>query len=178
MHEATNVPGRASGDARERTSGGKVVSIALARAKKSLRDRPKPPPSSESHVLELRGVDLERFTPAGRDLYWHCVTDYARELYGRACEASYRQTRHPYAPVGDEHVEYAEPRRRRSRRQQTSQLGLGFILDALTILGSATCGALATQPLAFGGAGILPLAVAITLTICVFLLREGLTARD
>jgi hypothetical protein len=79
--------------------------------------------------------------------------------------------------VTPSHLRDAERKRLGAVRHREALLGAGFLLDALQILGAASCGALATQPDVAGDYGPIALVVALAATISIFLLREVLYAR-
>jgi hypothetical protein len=157
-----------------------VVSLAGARAR--LRTR-KPGTERASAVptdaapLDLEGLDLDRLTPGARQLYWFNLNNYARHLFAAASDLAMREGGHSAAPVTPNHLRDAERRRLGAVRHREALLGAGFLLDALQILGAATCGALATQPDVAGEYGPVALVVALAATISIFLLREVLYAR-
>jgi hypothetical protein len=112
-------------------------------------------------------------TPSAREHFWFNLNRYARRLFGMACDVSMAEHSQPSSPVTADHVRAAENERIRAlRRSERRELGVDFVLDALQILGAAVCGALATKPDLIGDAGFLPLALALTATIAVFLARE------
>ena len=130
--------------------------------------------------LDLRSIDFERMTQSAREHFWFNLNRYARRLYGAASDISVVEYPQANAPVTADHIREAELARMRGiRRAERTDLGLGFVLDALQILGAALCGALATKPDLIGGgsAGIFPLCVALVATVSVFLAREVLTMR-
>jgi len=168
-----------AGDVQSVDAGGpaRVISLAMVRNQRVQQNRPRPA-LPELEELDLRGVDLDRMTAEAREHYWFQVNKYARHLYVSACDLSMSECDHPYSPVCVQHVRDAEMRRIALQRGVGRTFGLPFVLDGLQILGAAACGALATRPTMFSSAGVLPLAVAMTLTIAVFLWRETLAARD
>lgn len=169
--------------ASERTgagAGGSVVSLASARN----RLRAHPARASKAAVapealeqVDLEGLDFDRLTPGARQLYWFNVNNYARHLFASASDIAAVGSGHGYATVTTEHLRDAEKKRLGAVRQREAMLGAGFVLDALQILGAATCGALATRPNLAAGYGPAPLVVALAATIAIFLLREFLYAR-
>ncbi len=176
MQHANNSPGRSQHQIGTGAQRNKVVSLAAARVRRARRRPPKPGPP-ELEGLDLRGIDLERLTPRAREHYWFTVNKHAHHLYAAACEVSIAETRHPSAPVTASHVREAEIRRIASAQHAPHGLGWSFVLDALLILGAATSGALAARPHVVEGAGVLPLATALALTIAVFFAREAMIAR-
>jgi hypothetical protein len=161
-------------------AGGSVVSLASARNR--LRAHPSRPnkagvaPDALEQV-DLEGLDFDRLTPGARQLYWFNVNNYARHLFASASDIAAVDSGHGYATVTTEHLRDAETKRLGAVRQREAMLGAGFVLDALQILGAATCGALATRPNLAEGYGPAPLVAALAATIAIFLLREFLYAR-
>jgi hypothetical protein len=156
-----------------------VLSLAAARLKRARRKRAEQPVPLELAGLDLRAVDMDRMTVAAREHFWFNLNRYARRLYGAASDLSALEYAQPEAPVTADHVREAElTRMRRVRRVQRADLGLGFVLDALQILGAALCGALATKPDLVGDAGMLPLCVALVATVTIFLAREVVSMRS
>lgn len=161
--------------------GGSVVSLASARNR--LRSHAKPrthkavPAPETLEQVDLEGLDFDRLTPGARQLYWFNVNNYARHLFASASDIAAVDSGHGYATVTTEHLRDAEKKRLGAVRQREAMLGAGFVLDALQILGAATCGALATRPNLAEGYGPAPLVVALAATIAIFLLREFLYAR-
>lgn len=161
---------------------GRVVSLASARARKRMRAlaarEAKPQPALPVfEQVDVEGLDLDRLTPGARQLYWFNVNNYARHLFASASDISTVDSGNGYAPVTTDHLRQAETKRLGAVRHREAMLGAGFVLDALQILGAATCGALATRPSIADGYGALPLVVALAGTIAIFLLREFLHAR-
>ena len=177
---------RSGGSTRRETGKGDVprtrtvVSLAAARAKMRTRQKDverSPATAPDTAQLDLEGLDLDRLTPGARQLYWFNLNNYARHLFAAAADIAVREGGHGAAPVSPSHLRAAERKRLGAVRQREALLGAGFFLDALQILGAATCGALATRPEVAGDFGPLPLVVALAATISIFLLREFLYAR-
>jgi hypothetical protein len=161
-------------------AGGIVVSLASARNR--LRSHPahhNTPASAPADFeqIDLEGLDFDRLTPGARQLYWFNVNNYARHIFASASDIAVVDCGHGYATVTTEHLREAEKKRLGAVRQREAMLGAGFVLDAMQILGAATCGALATRPTLAEGYGPAPLVAALAATIAVFLLREFLYAR-
>jgi len=155
-----------------------VVSLAAARMRRARRNKTERPMPPELVGLDLRAIDFERMTQSAREHFWFNLNRYARRLYGAASDLSVIEYPQANAPVTADHIREAEiARMRQVRRAERTDLGLGFVLDALQILGAALCGALATKPDLIGGAGIFPLCVALVATVSVFLAREVVTMR-
>ena len=163
-----------------KAAGGSVVSLASARNRlrghPKSRNKPAPTPADAEQV-DLEGLDFDRLTPGARQLYWFNVNNYARHLFASASDLAAVDSGHGYATVTTEHLREAEKKRLGAVRQREAMLGAGFVLDALQILGAATCGALATRPTLAEGYGPAPLVAALAATIAIFLLREFLYAR-
>lgn len=166
------------------TRGGNVVSLKQARRRREYRERQarlkNAPPASAYDGVDVTGVDLDRLTPGARQLFWYDVTNYARHVYASASDAAIRESGLRHAPISSEHVQAAEVRRAGASsfaRRRENEFGLGFVLDALQILGAATCGALATRPMALEAAGPWPLVTALTITVAIFIGREYLYAK-
>jgi hypothetical protein len=164
------------------TGGPNVVSLASVRARRKLRSlsarRDKTPASPLAfEQIDLEGLDFDRLTPGARQLYWFNLNNYARHLYASAADVSAGESGNGYSPVTTDHMREAESKRLGAVRHREAMLGAGFVLDALQILGAATCGALATRPAIAAGYGAIPLVVALGGTIAIFLLREFLYAR-
>jgi hypothetical protein len=159
-----------------------VVSLATVRARKRIRalssrkDANAAMPATFEQI-DLEGLDLDRLTPGARQLYWFNLNNYARHLFASASDIAAVDSGNGYAPVTTDHLREAETKRLGAVRHREAMLGAGFVLDALQILGAATCGALATRPSIAAGYGAVPLVVALAGTIAVFLLREFLYAR-
>jgi len=161
-------------------AGGIVVSLASARNR--LRSHPKQRNNPVTALpdfeqVDLEGFDFDRLTPGARQLFWFNVNNYARHLFASASDIAAVDSGHGYATMTTEHLREAEKKRLGAVRQREAMLGAGFVLDALQILGAATCGALATRPTLAEGYGPAPLVAALAATIAVFLLREFLYAR-
>jgi hypothetical protein len=159
-----------------------AIVLSLASARNRLRSHPKPgnkplPPAADFAQVDLEGMDFDRLTPGARQLYWFNVNNYARHLFASASDVAAVDSGHGYATVTTEHLREAERKRLGAVRQREAMLGAGFVLDALQILGAATCGALATRPTLAEGYGPLPLVTALAATIAIFLVREFLYAR-
>ena len=161
------------------TAPAKVLSLSAARARRAQRRLQNRPTLPELEGLDMRGVDVDRLTTEGREHYWFNVNKYARHLFVSSCELSMKDSDHPYSPICVHHVREAEMRRMRMAPSQSRKryLGLLFLFDALQIVGAAACGALATKPDMFKSAGMVPLAIAITLTVTVFLFREAIATK-
>lgn len=173
-------PGQPAAEPTGKGAGGNVVSLASARSRLRAHSKPRVTPVSTPPDLEqidLEGLDFDRLTPGARQLYWFNINNYARHLFASASDIAAVDSGHGYATVTTEHLREAEKKRLGAVRQREALLGAGFILDALQILGAATCGALATRPNLAEGYGPLPLVGALAVTIAVFLLREFLYAR-
>ena len=157
-----------------------VVSLANARARLRVRkpetDRAQRP-ALDTAQLDFEGLDLDRLTPGARQLYWFNLNNYARHLFASAADIAIREGGHSGAPVSPSHLREAERKRLGAVRHREALLGAGFLLDALQILGAATCGALATRPEVAGEFAPLALVAALAATITIFLLREFLYAR-
>lgn len=155
-----------------------VTSIAAARMRRTQKNKSQRPMPPELVGLDLRAIDMERMTPSAREHFWFNLNRYARRLYGTASDLSVREHVQPNSPVTADHIREAETQRmRRVVRIERTDLGLGFVLDALQILGAALCGALATKPDLVGAAGVLPLCVALVATVTIFLAREVVAMR-
>lgn len=155
---------------------GNVYSLATARRRRAVKqrtERTNPTPDiTEFDTIDLTGVDLDRLTPGARQLYWYNLTHYARFLFASASDGAIRDKGLRDAPISTEHVQKAEDRRLNNVQRRQADLGWGFLLDALQILAAATCGALATRPMALEGAGPWPLVAALAATVCIFVTRE------
>ena len=152
----------------------KVVSMAKARER--LMQKRSRETSSPSYVLdptELDHLDLSRMTPEARDLFWFNVSRYAYDLASTACTYCDAEAEEPGLTVTPYHVESAETHRLIVPPRET-RFGLGFSLDALQMVGAATCGALAARPGAADGASFVALAFAMMLTVGAFLVRQGM----
>jgi len=149
----------------------------MRRTRARLANQEKPVPA-ELTGLDLRGVELERMTRSAREHFWFNLNRYARQLFGAANDLSIAQSAQPNAAVTAQHIRTAEMQRlRRIRRNERTELGMVFLLDALQIVGAAVCGALATKPDLMGDWGAFPLAIALVGTVTVFLSREALATR-
>jgi len=174
--------GQAALEPTGRGAGASVVSLASARDRlrshSTPRNKPAHAPSpADLEQVDLEGLDFDRLTPGARQLYWFNVNNYARHLFASASDIAAVDSGHGYATVTTEHLREAEDKRLGAVRQREAMLGAGFVLDALQILGAATCGALATRPTLAEGYGPGPLVAALAATIAIFLLREFLYAR-
>jgi hypothetical protein len=161
-------------------AGGSVVSLASARNRLRTHSKPLTKPAAvpvDLEQVDLEGLDFDRLTPGARQLYWFNVNNYARHLFASASDIAAVDSGHGYATVTTDHLREAEKKRLGAVRQREAMLGAGFVLDALQILGAATCGALATRPTLAEGYGPAPLVAALAATIAIFLLREFLYAR-
>ena len=167
-------------DTRNAAVPAKVLSLGVARRARLARKRIKPRPSvPELEGIDMRGIDLDRLTAEAREHYWFNVNKYARHLFVSSCDLSMKECDHPYSPICVHHVREAELKRMGMQSSQGSArtFGLLFFMDALQILGAAACGALATKPDLFASAGMVPLTIAMGLTVSVFLFREAVAAR-
>jgi hypothetical protein len=176
----TTPTGQAGIEPAGKGAGGSVVSLASARNR--LRSHTKAhgkaaATPADLEQVDLEGLDFDRLTPGARQLYWFNVNNYARHLFASASDIAAVDSGHGYATVTTEHLRDAEKKRLGAVRQREAMLGTGFVLDALQILGAATCGALATRPTLAEGYGPVPLVAALAATIAIFLLREFLCAR-
>lgn len=174
--------GNAGGSQKGAAGGSTVVSLASARARRRQRGLAERQSKSSSSPLtfeqiDLEGLDFDRLTPGASQLYWFNLNNYARHLFASASDISAVENGNGHAPVTTDHLREAESKRLGAVRHREALLGAGFVLDALQILGAATCGALATRPAIADGYGALPLVVALGGTIAIFLLREFLFAR-
>jgi hypothetical protein len=173
-------PSHGEGGKTERPRSRNVVSLASARARLRVRragaDRAHAP-ALDPAQLDLEGIDLDRLTTGARQLYWFNLNNYARHLFASAADIAFREGGHAGAPISPSHLREAERKRLGAVRHREALLGAGFLLDALQILGAATCGALATRPEVAGGFGPLALLAALSATIAIFLVREFLYAR-
>lgn len=152
----------------------KVVSLAEARERlMHKRAREASAPAYMADPTELDHLDLSRMTPEARDLFWFNVSRYAYDLAATASSYCDAETGDPDATVTPYHVESAETHRLIAPRRRT-RFGLGFSLDALQMIGAATCGALAARPGATDGASFVALAFAMMLTVGAFLVRQGM----
>ena len=163
-----------------KSAGITVVSLAAARNRLRSHTNRRPKTAAvpaELEQVDLEGLDFDRLTPGARQLYWFNLNNYARHLFASASDIAAVDSGHGYATVTTEHLREAEKKRLGAVRQREAMLGAGFILDALQILGAATCGALATRPVLTEGYGPAPLVAALAGTIAIFLVREFLYAR-
>jgi hypothetical protein len=156
------------------SSANKVVSLAEARERLlHKRAREASAPSYMADPTELDHLDLSRMTPEARDLFWFSVSRYAYDLAATACTYSDADASEPNGTITPYHVESAETHRLIAPPRR-SRFGLGFSLDALQMVGAATCGALAARPGAADGASFVALAFAMMLTVGAFLVRQGM----
>ena len=115
-----------------------VHSLAAARMRRARRIRAERPLPPELAGLDLRTIDMDRMTPQAREHFWFNMNRYARSLFGTAAEKSALEYAQADSPVTADHIRQAEiARLSRVRRVERSDLGLGFALDALQILGAA-----------------------------------------
>jgi len=156
------------------SSTNKVVSLAEARERlMHKRAREASSPSYLADPTELDQLDLSRMNPEARDLFWFNVSRYAYDLAATARSYSDAEAGEPDAIITPDHVESAETHRLITPPRRT-RFGLGFSLDALQMVGAATCGALAARPGAANGASFVALAFAMMLTVGAFLVRQGM----
>lgn len=160
---------------------GNVYSLANARRRRETRahsERIKRTPDMAVYdAIDLTGVDLDRLTPGARQLYWYNLTNHARFIFASASDGAMRDKGIRDAPISTDHVQDADDKQIGNSHRREAEFGMGFVLDALQILGAATCGALATRPMALEGAGPWPLVAALTATVFVFVAREHLYSR-
>ncbi len=150
----------------------KVISINDARDRYDKRERSKriqPTPDQ----FDLAGCGFDRLSDEAREYFWFNVTNYARDLTQTAAAYCDAEGEQPNGAVTPYHVEAAEAQRL-SFPAPKSRFGLGFTLDAVQMVGAATCGALVARPGATDGASFVAFAFALMLTVGTFLLRQSM----
>lgn len=151
---------------------GKVVSIDDARARFARRGHTRTQNPIDDH-FDLQGIAFERLSDEARQYFWFNVNSYARDLAQRAAAYSDAEGERVDGTVTPYHVEAAEAQRT-VYAPSTPRFGIGFVLDAVQLVGAAVCGALVAQPGTTGGAGFVAFAFALMVTVGTFLLRQSL----
>ena len=170
-------PGLTGHQAAEAPDGGstsKVVSLAAARERRNPRQgRSVRRPLVDAAGLDLDALDTERLPPDAREAFRVRVERYAQRFLRCAANFSEADSEDDDAPIGLPHVKAASRLPSLNPSAKPAQFGMGFVLDAMLIMGAATVGALCADPTMLGGSGYLFLIAAVALTVGAFVAKES-----